>query len=280
VLGLTGGNINDTVMFPQLMAAVSVARSGPGRPRTRPDYVLGDKGYSSRRNRALLRRRGISHTIPEPRDQQANRRRRGSRGGRPVGFDKVRYKQRNVVERGFGQLKQRRGLASRYDKHARSAASTRVGSRWGWGGLQLSVVCRCSGSAGCAGVVAGSGQGAARVDQLVTKTRKDNGAAADDLTVPRRHSNITDPGGPPTRTDGDWHASPCTTRPSTPSTAWSRRCQRRPPHRRTRGATPPRPLDPAEPAQPGTRPDRVGGRRTEPNVTEPLPTATTSWSRP
>ena len=30
------------------------------------------------------------------------------------------YKQRNVVERGFGQLKQWRGLASRYDKHARN----------------------------------------------------------------------------------------------------------------------------------------------------------------
>ena len=40
-------------------------------------------------------------------------------GGRPVGFDKQRYKQRNVVERGFGQLKRWRGLASRYDKLAR-----------------------------------------------------------------------------------------------------------------------------------------------------------------
>ena len=68
-----------------------------------PGHVLGDKGYSSRANRELLRRRGISHTIPEPADQQANRRRRGRRGGRPVGFDKTRCKQRNVVERGFCQ---------------------------------------------------------------------------------------------------------------------------------------------------------------------------------
>lgn len=129
VLGLTGGNINDTLMFAQLMDSLSVARQGPGRPRTRPDHVLGDKGYSSRANRVLLRKRGIAHTIPEPRDQQANRRRRGSRGGRPVGFDKVRYRQRNVVERGFGQLKQWRGLASRYDKHARNYL----------GGLQLAA---------------------------------------------------------------------------------------------------------------------------------------------
>jgi hypothetical protein len=38
--------------------------------------VLADKGYSSRANRELLRRRHVGHTIPEPRDQQATRRRR------------------------------------------------------------------------------------------------------------------------------------------------------------------------------------------------------------
>jgi len=100
VLLLTPGNVNDCPTFPQLIDGLRVAKAGSGRPRTRPDYVLGDKGYSSRANRELLRRRGISHTIPEPRDQQANRARRGSRGGRPVGFDKQRYKRRNVVERG------------------------------------------------------------------------------------------------------------------------------------------------------------------------------------
>ncbi len=31
------------------------------------------------------------HTIPEPRDQAANRRRKGSAGGRPVGFHAARY---------------------------------------------------------------------------------------------------------------------------------------------------------------------------------------------
>lgn len=120
VLQLTAGNVNDTTQFAQLMGGLRVARPGPGRPRTRPDYVLADKGYSSRANRDLLRRRGIAHTIPEPRDQQANRVRRGSAGGRPVGFDKTRYRRRNVVERGFCQLKHWRGLATRYDRHARN----------------------------------------------------------------------------------------------------------------------------------------------------------------
>lgn len=118
MLILTPGNVNDCPTFPQLMAGLRVTRAGPGRPRTRPDHVLGDKGYSSRANRELLRRRSIPHTIPEPRDQQGHRARRGGRGGRPVGFDAALYKRRNVVERSFNQLKGWRGLATRYDKHA------------------------------------------------------------------------------------------------------------------------------------------------------------------
>jgi transposase len=61
----------------------------------------------------------VAHTIPERRDQQDNRHRRGSHSGRPVGFDKARFRRRNV-ERGFCQLKQWRGLASRCDRHARN----------------------------------------------------------------------------------------------------------------------------------------------------------------
>jgi len=68
--------------------------------------------------------RGIGHTIPEKADQAAHRRRRGSAGGRPLGFDSDRYARRNGIERGFGQLKQWRGLATRYDKHARNYAGT------------------------------------------------------------------------------------------------------------------------------------------------------------
>jgi transposase len=122
VLLLSAGNINDTSMFAPLLAALRVARTHAGRPRTTPAYLVADKGYSSRANRALLRRRGIAHTLPERRDQQANRRGKGSAGGRPVGFDADRYARRNVVERGFCQVKQWRGLATRYDKHARNYA--------------------------------------------------------------------------------------------------------------------------------------------------------------
>jgi hypothetical protein len=57
---------------------IRVPRTGGGRPRTRPDYVGGDKAYSSRQNRRYLRRRQIKHTIPERMDQRVNRQRRGS----------------------------------------------------------------------------------------------------------------------------------------------------------------------------------------------------------
>jgi transposase len=85
---------------------------------------MADKGYSSKAIRADLRRRGIGHTIPERADQQANRRKRGSRGGRPPVFDKQLYKRRNVVERCFNRLKQCRSVATRYDKTASSYQAT------------------------------------------------------------------------------------------------------------------------------------------------------------
>ena len=112
------GQAHDGPMLPRLLDAIAVPRLGPGRARTRPDRVLGDKAYSSRATRRLLRSRGIVTVIPEPSDQQANRRRRGRNGGRPVTFDAEAYKNRNVVERSFNALKHWRGLATRYDKLA------------------------------------------------------------------------------------------------------------------------------------------------------------------
>jgi transposase len=78
--------------------------------------VAADKAHSSKANRAYLRRRGITSVIPEKVDQQANRKKKGSAGGRPVSFDPERYKRRNTVERYFQKIKTWRGLATRYDK--------------------------------------------------------------------------------------------------------------------------------------------------------------------
>ncbi|WP_425269763.1 IS5 family transposase [Kitasatospora cineracea] len=121
---LTGGNTNDCTRFEAVLESIRVPRIGPGRPRTRPDHVIADKGYSSRKIRAYLRERGIRHTIPERADQVLGRLNRGRRGGRPPVFDRATYRLRNVVERCFNRLKQWRGLATRYDKTRESYQAT------------------------------------------------------------------------------------------------------------------------------------------------------------
>jgi transposase len=98
-----------------VLDAITVPRAGRGRPRKRPDLLLGDRGYSYERCRRVLRRRGIPHVIPERSDQRA---RRAHRPGRKPAFDADAYKRRNVVERCVNRLKQFRALATRYDKTA------------------------------------------------------------------------------------------------------------------------------------------------------------------
>ena len=95
-----------------------------GRPRKRLGHLTGDKAYSSRANRQALRARHIPHTIPERDDQKANRACKGARGGRSPRFDRVRYRQRNQVERLMNRRKQFRAVATRYDKLACRYAAT------------------------------------------------------------------------------------------------------------------------------------------------------------
>jgi transposase len=106
---VTAGQRHESTQLGALLDTIGIPRPGGcGRPRKRPTHLIADRGYSDGTCRRLLRRRRIAHTIPERRDQQALRRRRGARGGRPPVVDLVRYQQRNVVERCIAQLKQHR----------------------------------------------------------------------------------------------------------------------------------------------------------------------------
>ena len=114
---ITPGQRHSSTQLEELLDAVRVPRprGTPGRPRKRPARLLADRGYSYERCRGLLRRRGISHTIPLRKDQKE---RRAGRPGRRLAFDREAYRRRNVVERCVNKLKQWRGIATRYEKRA------------------------------------------------------------------------------------------------------------------------------------------------------------------
>jgi hypothetical protein len=96
---LTAGQRGDSPQFIPVIEGIRVPRLRAGRPRTRPDRVLADRAYTSRGNRAYLRRRGIKATIPSKADQDTHRRKKGSNGGRPPAFDPDIYKQQRRLLR-------------------------------------------------------------------------------------------------------------------------------------------------------------------------------------
>ena len=96
--------------------------NGKGRPQRRPRKLAGDKGYSYPAVRAYLRRRGILPVIPTRKNQRSNPR-----------FDRTTYRQRNVIERCVGWLKENRQLATRHAKLAANYLAT----------VKLAMIRRC-----------------------------------------------------------------------------------------------------------------------------------------
>jgi transposase len=101
---LTGGERADAPHFPILL--------GIG-PDIAPRAAIGDKGYSSKANRAAVRARGIAPVIPHKSNEK----------DRPAYFAKVLYKARARIEQGIGLVKRFKRVALRCEKTERNYRS-------------------------------------------------------------------------------------------------------------------------------------------------------------
>lgn len=101
---LTGGQRHECKGFQPLMEGDLTANAEEEEPPW-PEKMAGDKGYSYAEVRAWLHEHTIEDVIPTRVDQAALE-----------SFDKDSYRERNVVERLVGWLKERRRLATRYEK--------------------------------------------------------------------------------------------------------------------------------------------------------------------
>jgi transposase len=72
-----------------------------------PERMAGDKGDSYHHVRCWMKHHAIRDVIPTRKNQPCD-----------LGFEKARYRRRNIVERAVGWSKECRHLATRYDKLA------------------------------------------------------------------------------------------------------------------------------------------------------------------
>ncbi|MFD9903102.1 hypothetical protein [Streptomyces sp. NPDC059063] len=121
---ITAGQRGNSPQFETALEKIRGRRAGAGRPRTRPNRVRADRTYASRKKHACPRRRGIRRTIPDRLDQARNRRKHGSRGGRPPRFDRIDHRERDAAECGVNRPKRPRAVATRYEKPAVRYAAT------------------------------------------------------------------------------------------------------------------------------------------------------------
>ncbi|KPY57654.1 ISPs1a-2, partial [Pseudomonas syringae pv. solidagae] len=112
---LSPGQANDIAHAQPLLDQVQISGK-PGRPRKRSRWLLADKGYDAEHLRYCDRYR-IQPVIP------LRAMPRKPRPGLPRLFDRPKYRQRNIIERMFGWLKENRRIGTRYDKLAKSYAA-------------------------------------------------------------------------------------------------------------------------------------------------------------
>jgi transposase len=105
---LTGGQAHESTQFEAVMEAGPLCNTqGEGEQPNWPDKVAADKAYSSKAIRDWCDKRDIESVIPTKLNEE-----------RREDFDKESYRNRNIIERAIGWLKECRRVLTRYEKYA------------------------------------------------------------------------------------------------------------------------------------------------------------------
>ena len=108
---MTPGQAHDSTALDTLLeGADAQLRDGDGEPVAWPVRLGGDKGYRADWIDEYLLGLGIQPVIPSKENED--------RDQRPVKFDRRAYRQRNIVERLIGWLKEARRIFARFEKTA------------------------------------------------------------------------------------------------------------------------------------------------------------------
>ena len=105
-IDVSGGQAHESKYAESVLTKVRIG-GRRGRPRTKPDKIAGDKAYSSQVIRDWLDDKRIGDVIPTKSNEP-----------RRKGFSKRIYRDRNIIERCIGWLKESRRIAMRYEKLA------------------------------------------------------------------------------------------------------------------------------------------------------------------
>lgn len=117
---LTAGQVHDSIVVDEVMMTANALTDSDGQPVAWPVSLGGDKGYRADWIDEYLLELGIKPVIPSKSNED--------RSSRKIAFDKKAYRERNIVERLIGWLKEYRRIFSRFEKSAKNfAGMVRIG---------------------------------------------------------------------------------------------------------------------------------------------------------
>lgn len=112
---LTAGQDHEsTALISLLDGADANITDGDGEPIAWPVALAGDKGYRADWIDECLLELGIQPVIPSKMNEDQD--------ARPIVFDQESYRQRNIIERLIGWLKESRRIFTRFEKTAKNFA--------------------------------------------------------------------------------------------------------------------------------------------------------------